>query len=114
MVGEDTKPYQQIKKELMDKQFFMKQYDMELEQHLAKVQIERTMRKMNITNLIQDERGIPDPEFGVETGFEPLEQINRRDLENSVSLPDELRKVLYDREPELQNVYRPIFDEASR
>ena len=52
MVGEDTKPYQQIKKELMDKQFFMKQYDMELEQHLAKVQIDRTIRKMNITNLI--------------------------------------------------------------
>ena len=36
---------------------------------------------MSIMDLTVDDMGVPDPEFGVETGFEPITHIGGRELE---------------------------------
>ena len=112
--GKLARSYWEIKEELLDKQFAKKAFSLEIEKHLAKLQIQRTVSKMSEMDLVINDMGVPDPEFGVETGFEPATQIGDREIERMTDLPNELRKLLNRRDPELQNVYKPIFDEASR
>ena len=68
---------------------------------------------MSQVDLLQDQMAIPDPEFGYHTGFEKFDRIPDADLQDP-SIPGELRKLLSKKEPEMQNLYAPIFDEASR
>ena len=56
---------------------------------------------------------MPDKEFGIETGFEPFNRISDHDKVDP-NIPAELRKYFNRNEPELQNIYNPVFDEASR
>ncbi len=68
---------------------------------------------MDRVRLTMDDIGTSDPLFGVETGFDPdgdLIDKHRTDP----SIPGELRKILNNTEPEMQNIYNPIFDDASR
>ena len=94
-------------------QFMQKEFDVEIEEHLAAIRIRRASNSMHPVDLMQNEMGIADEEFGYQTGFEPFDRVHESTKQDPL-LPGELRKLLNKNEPEMQNLFAPIFDEASR
>ena len=102
-----------IKKEILDKQFAKKTYLTELESHLSSIRFRRNIEAMHPIDLLLDKKtGKPDEILGPQTGFDPFNL--REDQKNNANLPTELRRILNDAEPEMQNLFQPIFDETSR
>ena len=60
-----------------------------------------------------NEQGVSDRQFGAETGFDYIGNLTDAQSTDP-SIPGELRKILNNNEPELQNIYNPVFDAASR
>ena len=68
---------------------------------------------MNPTNVLHDKDG-EDPVLGVtKSGFEPFSDFNEEKIQDP-NLPGELRRIMNKKEPQMQNVYKPVFDEVSR
>lgn len=85
----------------------------ELETYLADIRMRSSIEKLDKVNLVMDDLGKSDPLFGVETGFQPFSHVPAEENQNS-RIPTQLRQILNDVEPELQNLFNPVFDEASR
>ena len=69
---------------------------------------------MDKMDIVMDRLGNADPVLGATTtGFDP-NRDNAEIMKQDVTLPHELRKFMNRNEPERQNLYQPIFDEASR
>ena len=71
------------------------------------------LNKMDPVNLVTGPLDTPDPEFGYQTGFDPFTNMTE-EQRNDPSMPGELKKIFNTNEPELQNLFRPIVDAASR
>ena len=102
-----------LRSELLDKKFAQKKFEMEIEQHIAQIRIRSQMNRIDPVDLVQNNHGLPDPLLGVESGFEPFSQLSE-EAKNDPLIPTQLRKILNRIEPELQNLFNPIFDETSR
>lgn len=107
------RPFWEIKEELMDKHFARRTFNAEIENHLAQLRFHNAIDKLDPVRLTQDKMGKPDAEFGIESGFEPFNRISDA-TKADPNLPMELRKFINRSEPELQNIYNPVFDEISR
>ena len=47
------------------------------------------------------------------TGFEPFSDLHEVKIQDP-NMPGELRRIMNIKEPQMQNVYKPVFDEVSR
>ena len=62
--NEDKDYVHKLKKEIFDMQFMQKEFDVEIEEHLAAIRIRRASNSMHPVDLMQNEMGIADEEFG--------------------------------------------------
>lgn len=104
---------EEIKAELLDKHFARTEFNEDIEQHLARIKMKNKIDKLSPARLTVDNLGQPDSEFGFKTGFEPFSRATDN-VRFDPRIPLELRKHMDRREPEMQNIYAPVFDEASR
>lgn len=101
------------KKELLEKRWFQKNIIVEIEEHIAKIRLASAVRDMDPVYLTMDKYGEPDELLGVESGYEPFSRSSEH-LKRDPLVPGELRKLFNRFEPEDQNLFQPVFDEASR
>lgn len=90
-----------------------KEFVVEIEEHLAKIRLASAVRKMDPVYLTMNEYGEPDQMLGVESGYEPFSRL-AEPLKRDPLVPGELRKLFNNFDPEDQNLFQPVFDEASR
>jgi len=97
----------------MDKKFARKAFNAEIENHLANMKMQSSIDKLDPVHLTQNAMGTADAEFGITSGFEPFNRISD---ENKMSpkIPLELRNLFNRHDPEMQNIFNPVFDEVTR
>jgi len=104
------RPWRELENELFIKKYNTTKFVERVEGYLASMRMMSQVNRMNQSDIIKDKEGNFDPILGA--NFDPNERMSE-DAKNNPNLAPEVRKLLNQNEPELQEVANPIVDEES-
>ena len=107
----NTRPVKAIIDELTTKKFKQKRRIMKVEQYLSAVRMMSHISRMSRYDVLVDEEGNRDPL--IDQYWDPYTKANREAIDDPSLLP-EIRKMLNDTRPEVQDAARPITSAEDR